>query len=200
MRFFSNIARVLIPAAAIHTAAACSGCADEGADLRAPAGSTPPLGVAAQGLTGSTWITVTCADFNLDGLSDVLWFDTANQLIMIWLMNGTRPLAMGPALAGPPGEGWEATNALDFNFDGMADVFWRNSKKNLFTTWLMKGTQLLAAGPAIAGPGVGWIASTQGDLNGDGMSDLVWYNAEKNAVTVWLMNGTRVMTPGPIVP
>ena len=168
MRLFRNLGRVFISAAAIHAATTCTGCADTGAERRHPDGSIPPLAVAAQGLAGSsTWIPVTCADFNLDGLDDLLWFDTAAHVIMIWLMNGTQPLVMGPPLAGPPGEGWEATNALDFNFDGMADVFWRNSQKNLFTIWLMKGTELLVAGPAIAGPGGGWIASTHGDLNGD---------------------------------
>jgi hypothetical protein len=152
-------------------------------------------------LAGSTWTVVSSGDYNLDGLADVLWYDTATDMIMIWLMNGTRPLAIGPALPPPPGDGWEANNSADFNYDGIADVLWYNSDKNLFAIWLVKGTGILAAGPAIAGPaGDGWEPGTPGDFNADGMADIFWYNADKNAVTVWLMNGTRVMAPGPIVP
>src|SRR5262245_27919023 len=198
MRLFPNMVRIVVPTAALHAVATCSGCADNGADFRASAATAPPLGTAAQGSTASTWTVVTSADFNLDGLTDVLWFDTANDLIKVWLMNGTRPLAIGPAIAAPPGDHWEPLNAVDFSFDGMADVVWYNSKKNVVTIWLMKGTGVLADGPVIAGPGDGWDPCTRGEFNGRGMADLFWYNAGKNAVTVWLMNGTRVLSAAAI--
>ena len=79
---------------------------------------------------GSQWTVVTLADFNADGMQDVLWFDTTTGRIAVWLMHGTGVLEAGAPIAAPAGDGWIALNAADFNFDGMADVLWGNATTN----------------------------------------------------------------------
>jgi hypothetical protein len=116
---------------------------------------TRPLepSVHAPGPVGAGWESVALSDFNRDGLDDVLWANEANNSIAVWLMWGTGVLEEGPAVAGPPGDGWSVSFANDVDGDGMADVAWQNRGKGLFEIWLMNGTHVLERGPILAGPG-----------------------------------------------
>ncbi|WP_437308834.1 FG-GAP repeat domain-containing protein [Sorangium sp. So ce388] len=153
------------------------------------------------GPIGQGWAAANAGDFNFDGMADVLWLNAEQNLIAVWLMNGSQLLAPGPVIPGPVGEGWEVHSLTDFNLDGMVDVLWNNPKQNLITVWLMDGSHLLAPGPFIPGPvGEGWVATTAQDANLDGMGDVYWNNIEQNLMAVWLMDGTQVIAPGPPIP
>ena len=214
-----------------------------------------PLGIARAADASNVWTVVECADFDLDGLGDVLWYNPARNVITVWLMSGTGVRARGPEIPGPSGDHWHAVptqeEAADFNLDGMADVLWLNPKTNLVSMWLMRGTEVLEKGDEIEGleDEAGWDLGTVGDFDGDGMSgilwanertssalvwavvagtqvtqrgapfaapsgpgwvpligadydgdfvaDVVWYNPARNVITVWLMNGTAVREQGP---
>ncbi|WP_437939675.1 FG-GAP repeat domain-containing protein [Sorangium sp. So ce341] len=172
---------------------------DRGPRSLEPSGAS--LGAAAQRANDRGWRAVQGADFNLDGLADVLWNDPAQNLMTVWLMEGTRLLAPGPVIPGPIGDGWVTAAAADFNLDGLADVLWNNAEQNLMAVWLMEGTRLLAPGPTIPGPiGDGWVAPSAADFDHDGMADVLWNNAEQNLMAVWLMEGTRLLAPGPVIP
>jgi hypothetical protein len=150
---------------------------------------------------GSQWTVVTLADFNADGMQDVLWFDTTTGRISVWLMRGTDVLETGAPIAAPAGDGWVALNAADFNFDGMADVLWGNATTNCMAVWLMHSTCLLQAGAEFSVPeGTGWVAASAGDTNGDGMADVVWQNPVTQRMAVWLMHGTQVLERGAELP
>jgi hypothetical protein len=103
--------------------------------------------------TGTGWEAVILADFNRDGLQDVIWTNAARGTMAVWLMRGTQILMSGPEIAGPPGEGWSVTSADDVNGDGMADASWQKKGTSLFSIWLMNGTQVLAPAPILPGPG-----------------------------------------------
>ncbi|WP_437873865.1 FG-GAP repeat domain-containing protein [Sorangium sp. So ce363] len=153
------------------------------------------------GPSGGGWKATATGDLNSDGTADVLWLNSGESAIAVWLMDGTRLLAPGPELHGPSGGGWKATVAGDFNFDRMADVLWSNPGESSMVVWLMNGTQVLAPGPEIPGPsGSGWSPATSGDFNFDGMLDVLWYNPEKHAIAVWLLAGSQVLLPGPEIP
>jgi hypothetical protein len=146
------------------------------------------------------WRIFNSADANGDGLSDLFWSSPSANLLSVWLMNGAHVLAPGRPIPGPPGEGWTAVNAGDFNRDGMSDVVWTNAARGTMAVWLLNGAELLAPGPEIAGPGRGWAVVNSGDTNGDGMADAIWYDASANRFSVWLMNGVHVLAPGPEIP
>ncbi|MDC3954998.1 FG-GAP repeat domain-containing protein [Polyangium jinanense] len=144
------------------------------------------------------WKIVMAADFNFDGMADVLWNDTHDNLFSVWLMEGTVPRAPGPVIAGPPGDGWSVKAAGDFNQDGMADVLWINTNRNRFAIWLMNGASVLAPGPEILGPaGDDWTLASVSDFNFDGRADVVFHQAKTNLFSVWLMNGATVLARGP---
>ncbi|WP_437336789.1 FG-GAP repeat domain-containing protein [Sorangium sp. So ce394] len=202
LRGLRRAPEVLCAASWLLVALGCAqdaGQRDRGPRTLEPAGAS--LGAAAQRANGSAWKAVQGADFNLDGMSDVLWGDEEQNLMAVWLMEGTRLLAPGPAIPGPLGEGWVAAAAADFNHDGMADVLWNNPEQNLAAVWLMEGTRLLAPGPFIPGPiGDGWVVPSAADFNHDGVADVLWNNPEQNLMAVWLMEGTRLLAPGPFIP
>jgi hypothetical protein len=110
-------------------------------------------GVHTQGPIGAGWGSSSLADFNHDGLDDVLWANDAANSMAVWLLEGTRVLEGGPEIPGPPGDGWSVAFANDVDGDGMADVAWQNRGKGLFTIWLMNGTEVLERGPILEGPG-----------------------------------------------
>ncbi|AUX40360.1 hypothetical protein SOCE26_017600 [Sorangium cellulosum] len=166
----------------------------EGTHLLAPGPFIP-------GPVGDGWDVASVGDFNADGMSDAVWYHAEQNLMAVWLMEGTRLLAPGPPIPGPLGDGWDITWGADFNGDGMADVLWNNAEQNLAAVWLMEGSRLLAPGPPIPGPlGEGWTARTAGDVSLDGMADVVWQRDGTSDMAVWLMEGSRLLAPGPLLP
>jgi hypothetical protein len=150
---------------------------------------------------GTAWSIVECADFDFDGLADVLWYSPTKNAIAVWRMAGTRILDRGPEIKGPSQERWTAVTmeeeAADFNLDGMADVLWHAPETNLITMWLMRGTGVLERGPEIEGPrGEEWNLDTLGDFDGDGMSGILWHNARESSAIAWSVAGTAVPTRG----
>ncbi len=147
---------------------------------------------------GAGWIVVTAADFNFDGMADVVWNNPETNQMAVWLMSSTQLLTPGPVIPGPLGPDWSAVTAADFNFDGMADVIWNNSTHGSTAVWLMNATQLFTAGPEIPGPiGAGWSVALAADFNFDGMADAIWQNPTPLRMAVWLMDGTHLLLPGP---
>ena len=63
-------------------------------------------------------------DFNVDGMSDIAWRDTANN-IAIWLMNGNQ-LSQGGGIGAVPSI-WSIVGQRDFDGDGKADLLWNDS-------------------------------------------------------------------------
>jgi FG-GAP-like repeat len=179
-------------AAAVLTALSClTSCAAD-----------TPLGIARAADASDVWTVVECADFDLDGLGDVLWYNPARNVITVWLMSGTAVRARGTEIPGPSGDHWHAVptqeEAADFNLDGMADVLWLNPRTNLVSMWLMRGTEVLEKGSEIEGleDRAGWDLGTVGDFDGDGLSGLLWANARSSSALVWAVAGTQVTQRG----
>jgi hypothetical protein len=153
------------------------------------------------GPVGDGWVPLTPAELNFDGMNDVPWSNPKDGSMAVWLMGGTHLLAAGPVIPGPPGAGWSAVDAGDFNLDGAADVLWYNSAAHTMSVWLMNGTHLLVPGPALPTPaGAGWVVTTVTDFNLDGQLDVLWTNPVPITMAVWLMRGTHLLSAGPEIP
>jgi nitrous oxidase accessory protein NosD len=153
------------------------------------------------GPAGEGWIVSGAGDTNGDGMADVAWNNSAENLFSIWLMDGAQVLARGPMITGPPHKDRLLSDLGDTNGDGLADIVWSDPDVYSMQVYLLNGAQLLARGPDVSEPpGEGWTAVTVVDFNGDGMSDVVWKNDRRSSMAAWLMNGAQLLAPGPEIP
>src|SRR5262249_42824408 len=88
--------------------------------------------------------TAATHDFNGDGKSDILWYNTSNGQALEWLVNGTSVIGGGsPGSAASP---WAIVGQRDFNGDGFADILWRNGTTGQLVVWLLNGASMIGGG------------------------------------------------------
>jgi hypothetical protein len=77
----------------------------------------------------------------------------------------------------------------DFNGDGKADIFWRNTVTGTNSIWLSANSAAKMAVTAVAGSQ--WVVVGAGDFNGDGRSDVLWRNTNTGTNSIWLSANSR---------
>lgn len=140
---------------------------------------------------GQSQTTVTRADFNGDGRSDIFWHNPSTGQTSTWLMNGTNtPTALtSPTLP----LGWEPVATGDFNADGKGDLFWRHASTGETSVWLMNGGTYMVAFRTATMP-TAWTPVVSADFDGNGRTDLFWRNSSTGQNQVWFMNGASQPT------
>jgi hypothetical protein len=106
--------------------------------------------------------------------------------------------AAGSAIASPDGTGTIQTDdgRADFDGDGKADLFWRNSSHEL-SLWLMDGTTVKGRVDYAPVPdGSRWSIVGAGDFNGDGKADLLWRDSITGRTFMWVMNAGPIVIDG----
>ena len=137
------------------------------------------------------WSVVGVGDFNGDGMADILWRNTTNGNVAIWLMNGTTLTNANTATFGNMPSGWFVAGTGDFNGDGKSDILWRDGSGDL-AIWEMNGTTIL--NPNTSGVGnlsTVWSVAVTGDFNSTGMSGILWTDTSGD-LAIWYMNGTTI--------
>jgi hypothetical protein len=138
----------------------------------------------------------TLYDLNGDGKADIVWRNTENGFVAVWLMDG---LTLGPW--GTPGGApttWVIAGIGDLNDDGKADLVWHNTSTGEVGGWLMDGFGPPIAGLIASAVPLDWKIVGVGDLNGDSKTDLVWRNTTTGDVAGWLLNGLSAPIMGMI--
>jgi Ca2+-binding RTX toxin-like protein len=125
------------------------------------------------------------ADFNGDGLTDILWKDD-NGTVVDWLAQANGSFLANPNSQTHVDASWHILAAGDFNGDGLGDVLWRNDG-GLFTDWLGQRDGSFAGNSDqfLIRVDPSWHVAESGDFNGDGRTDLLWIN-DGGLVTDWL--------------
>lgn len=135
------------------------------------------------------------ADFNGDGKADVLWYNSKNGSVYVFLMNGAVITS-----GGSPGQvrdlDWQIQGVADFNGDGKADILWRHRLTGMLYVWLMNGTEATATSSLGLVADRKWSIERIADFNGDKKADLLWRHASTGMLYVWLMDGTRTISMG----
>jgi hypothetical protein len=140
------------------------------------------------GNVATNWNVVGVGDFNGDGMADILWQNTSNGNLAIYLMNGTT--VTSSATFANPGA-YSVVGIGDFNGDGKSDILLRDGSGDI-AIWEMNGTTIL--NPTTTGVGnlsSVWSVAETGDFNGDGYSDILWRDTSGD-IAIWFMNGTTL--------
>lgn len=121
-------------------------------------------------------------DFDGDGTSDILWFNSSiDGLGMFRMQNGTPSwVSIGQGAAG-----WTIAGVGDFDGDGTSDVLWFNASSFSLGMFRMQNGVPVWVG---TGQGAsGWSIAGTGDYNGDGTTDILWYHAATSSVGMFQM-------------
>jgi FG-GAP-like repeat len=146
----------------------------------------------------SIWTMAAPNDFNVNGLSDILWQSSAGTPA-VWLMNGTSSTFTGAVGPSSPGPSWQVKDSGDFNADGDADILWQGSDGTP-AVWFMDRTNVVSSGAVGPfNPGPSWQIRDSGDFNADGRSDILWQNSD-GTPAIWLMDGVTALATGAVGP
>ncbi len=130
-------------------------------------------------------------DLDADGKADIVWRNSSDGSVVIWLMDGATVLSQGSP--GGVSTDWTIEDVADMDGDGKADLVWRQTSGTV-VVWLMDGATVLSQGS----PGsvsTDWTIEDVADMDGDGKADLVWRQTS-GTVVVWLMDGATVLSQG----
>jgi hypothetical protein len=127
------------------------------------------------------WLdSVSAADFNGDGDSDILWRHAGIGANTIW-KSGNR--ATSQSVEAVADLSWKVVGTGDFNGDGRSDILWRHARLGANTIW-RSGNRATSQSVA-AVTDLSWNVVGTGDFDGDGRSDILWRHARLGANTIW---------------
>jgi hypothetical protein len=88
----------------------------------------------------SAWGIVGTADFNADGIPDILWRNTSGDNA-IWYMTGEKGSTLSSYEYLPPvtDTAWNIVGTTDLDEDGKPDILWRNALTGDNAAWYMTG-------------------------------------------------------------
>jgi hypothetical protein len=136
------------------------------------------------------------ADFNGDGVTDLLWRNASNGQFTIANISGNQ-LATNAYSNTSVSTAWTLAGTMDFNGDRLADLVWTNPNGS-FSIWDATYNNATFTNDTFAGDsfdgtvGPGWKLVGLGDFNGDSRGDLLWQNG--NVFTEWQSTG-NAFTP-----
>ena len=141
------------------------------------------------------WHVVAVADFNQDGVPDLVWQNDSTRQVVVHYYGGPGGATlMGWNWLNQAGvTGWHVAGAADFNGDGHPDLVWQNDATRAVTVHYYSGTggATYLSWAWLNQTGVaGWSVVAIADFNGDGFPDLVWQNDATSSTTVNYFGGT----------
>jgi FG-GAP-like repeat len=138
-------------------------------------------------------------DFNNDGHSDYLLYNSSTRQTAIWYLNNN--VFIGSAIGPTVPAGWSVVGVADFNRDSHPDYLLFHSTSRATVIWYMNNNVHVGStsGPV---PPVGWRVVAVADFNLDGYPDYLLNNANTGGTVVWYMrNNVHIgSAPGPVVP
>lgn len=141
------------------------------------------------------WHVVAAADFNGDGVPDLVWqSDTTGQVTVHYYGGAGGAVLQSWNWLNKDGvTGWHVAAAADFNQDGVPDLVWENDTTHQVTVHYYGGSggATLQSWNWLNQDGVtGWHVAGARDFNADGVPDLIWQNDSTGQVTVHYYGGS----------
>jgi hypothetical protein len=157
--------------------------------------------------TGTFPCCLATADFNGDGIPDLVVGSLVDGTVRILLGNGDGTFVTGPSIINGTFADVNALAAGDFNGDGNEDLVGVDAQTDTVFVLLGHGDGTFAELPARPATGDNPVVIVVGDFNGDGKLDLAIDNIfapnsklTPTTLTILLGNGDGTFTPAPPVP
>jgi VCBS repeat-containing protein len=145
---------------------------------------------------GANWTATAIGDFDGDGASDVLLYDSVAKQTEIMFLAGNAQtnaaaavvstMAVNTPVNTGSGVGFHPVASGDFNGDGKSDILWAGNTTGDLHVTLMDGNAIAGAGTFKAA--AGYTVYGTGDFNGDSKSDILFSDGAGNA-EIWTMDG-----------
>jgi hypothetical protein len=162
-------------------------------DIWLMAGTTPRAVQSVYREPNQSWKVIGSGDFNGDGHADIAWRNASTGQNYIHLMNGMTILPGSGEIWSVPSLSWQVVAIGDFDGDGKADLYWRNSSSGENDLWLMNGIAAPQALYVYTETNQNWTIVNSGDYNGDGKADIFWRNIATGQTYVHLMRGAQII-------
>jgi hypothetical protein len=147
-------------------------------------------------LTSTDTVPEPGTDFDSDGDSDFIWYNTADGQVVLWTMNNLA--FQTNKFIGQMPLDWQLVGPSDVNNDGNADLLWFNTQNQEVYSWIIQDGAFQSAVYLGTGPG-GWQPLGVGDLKQNGQNDLLWKDTSTGTVYLWELAGTTVTEVTPVV-
>jgi len=140
----------------------------------------------------TVWQYAGTGDFDHDGVSDIVWRNTATGDVYVWFMNGLTIKSGSGFVGNAPIATWKIVAIGDFDGDLKSDLLWHNLATGDVNIWLLDGAAIRAGSGNVTtlDPAV-WRVGGTGDFDGDFKDDILWRNATTSDLYLWYMNGTQ---------
>jgi hypothetical protein len=146
----------------------------------------------------SGWEVVAAADFDGNGVPDLVWQDQTTGQVNVNYYGGSGGASIiGSAIlnSGAGTSGWKVVAAADFDGNGTPDLVWQDQttgQVNVNYYGGVGGANLTGWAMLNSGAGTsGWKVVGAADFNGTGVPGLIWQNQTTGQVNVNYYGGSR---------
>ncbi len=156
-----------------------------------------------------TWAIADTADFNRDGIADILLHNQSGDEVSMWMMGANGQVMATHSLTGQDGQilktgnlNWKVVGFADIDRDNILDVVWHNQQSDEVAFWFMNADGIKVRSYDYLRDGNGnilktgnslWQVKALADLDGDGDSDLLFQLPELNQTAIVQLNGSALV-------
>ena len=142
--------------------------------------------------TTGNWTLNNTGDFNGDGKTDLLLYNTELGGILIIFMDGSTQVSFAVVTELPPASGWIVQDTADFNADGRMDLLLFNTGDGVTATILLDGATILSISPLYPTNLTDQeTLINASDYNDDGIVDLLTHSLLTSNVKVIFLDGNN---------
>jgi VCBS repeat-containing protein len=156
------------------------------------------------------WAISDTADFNRDGIADILLHNQSGDEVSMWMMGANGQVMATHSLQGQDGKvlktgnlNWKVVGFADIDRDNIFDIVWHNQQSDEVAFWFMNADGINVRSYDYLRDGNGailktgnplWQVKAVDDLDGDGDSDLLFQLPELNQTAIVQLNGPSLVS------